>query len=95
MKFACKSRFASVWLAITLALGGTGSASAQAAAAVAPLEVRVVVVTTFEVGADAGDVAGELQDWVERYPLAETIAFPQTSWSPSRPQGEGGRSPST
>ena len=73
----CKLRFASAWLAVTLALCRAGAALAQPAAAAPPLEVRVVVVTTFEVGADTGDGAGELQNWVERYPLAETIAFPQ------------------
>jgi len=41
-----------------------------------PIEVKVVVVTMFEVGADTGDQPGELQYWVERdhldriYPLA-------------------------
>ena len=54
-----------------------GGALAQSAAATAPLEIRVVVVTTFEVGADTGDGAGELQNWVQRYPLAETMGFPQ------------------
>lgn len=40
-----------------------------------PIPVKVVVVTTFEVGADTGDAPGELQHWVERdhldtiYPL--------------------------
>lgn len=41
-----------------------------------PIEVRVVVVTTFEVGKDTGDVPGEFQDWVERFPLTETLPFP-------------------
>jgi purine nucleoside permease len=73
-----RKRFvADVLLALSLCLVGAGAARAQPAAAPAPLEVRVVVVTTFEVGADTGDAAGELQDWVERYPLPETIAFPQ------------------
>src|SRR4051812_34358497 len=31
-----------------------------------PLKVKVVIVTMFEVGADAGDVPGEFQFWVER-----------------------------
>ena len=43
----------------------------------APLPVRVVVVTTFEVGADTGDVAGEFQNWVEQYPLPQVLPFPQ------------------
>ena len=42
-----------------------------------PLEIRTVVVTTFEVGNDTGDVPGEFQNWVERYPLSQTLPFPQ------------------
>ncbi len=47
-----------------------------AAAKPHPIQVKVVVVTMFEVGADTGDQPGELQFWVERdhldriYPLA-------------------------
>jgi purine nucleoside permease len=48
-----------------------------AAEAAAPLQVRVVVVTTFEVGADTGDVPGEFQNWVEHYPLGQILPFPQ------------------
>ena len=44
--------------------------------AAVPREVRVVVVTTFELGADSGDVPGELQNWVEKLPLPETLPFP-------------------
>jgi purine nucleoside permease len=43
----------------------------------APLPIRVVVVTTFEVGRDSGDAKGEFQNWVERYPLPDTLPFPQ------------------
>ncbi|MGD0760468.1 MAG: purine nucleoside permease [Candidatus Sulfotelmatobacter sp.] len=46
-------------------------------AAPAPLEIRVVVVTTFEVGNDTGDEPGEFQNWVEHYPLPEILPFPQ------------------
>jgi purine nucleoside permease len=53
-------------LALALCLGGP--------AAAAPLEVRVVVVTAFEIGADTGDKAGEFQAWAEILP--EKIAFP-------------------
>lgn len=42
-----------------------------------PVEVRVVVVTTFEVGNDTGDEPGEFQNWVEHYPLPEILPFPQ------------------
>lgn len=41
------------------------------------LEIRVVVVTTFEVGNDTGDEPGEFQNWVERYPLPDILPFPQ------------------
>jgi purine nucleoside permease len=46
-------------------------------AAPKPLEIRVVVVTTFEVGSDSGDEPGEFQNWVEHYPLPEILSFPQ------------------
>ena len=51
--------------------------SGGAVAATAPLQIRVVVVTTFEVGNDTGDLPGEFQNWVERYPLPEILPFPQ------------------
>jgi len=41
------------------------------------IPVRVVVVTTFELGNDTGDKPGEFQAWVERFPLPQTIPFPQ------------------
>ncbi len=44
---------------------------------VQPLPVRVVVVTTFELGEDSGDKPGEFQAWVERFPLPVKIDFPQ------------------
>jgi len=47
------------------------------AATAVRLSIRVVVVTTFEVGKDTGDAPGEFQDWVERYPLPAILAFPQ------------------
>ncbi len=49
----------------------------EAQAVQPPIEIRVVVVTTFEVGNDTGDAAGEFQSWVERYPLSENLPFPQ------------------
>jgi purine nucleoside permease len=51
--------------------------STGAIAASGPLQIRVVVVTTFEVGNDTGDAPGEFQNWVERYPLPEILPFPQ------------------
>jgi purine nucleoside permease len=62
------------WAGIILL--GLASACAAAAAS-APLQIRVVVVTTFEVGNDSGDMPGEFQNWVERYPLPEVLPFPQ------------------
>ncbi|NYF80862.1 purine-nucleoside phosphorylase [Granulicella arctica] len=41
-----------------------------------PWPIKVVIVTTFEEGADTGDDAGELQYWVEREHLDETLPFP-------------------
>jgi len=46
-------------------------------AAAAPIPVRVVVVTTFEVGADTGGKPGEFHHWVNRLPLPQTLPFPQ------------------
>lgn len=41
-----------------------------------PKEVRVVVVSLFEIGEDTGDKAGEYQKWVENLPLNEIIPLP-------------------
>jgi purine nucleoside permease len=41
-----------------------------------PWPVKVVIVTTFEPGADTGDVPGEFQFWVEREHLDEVVPFP-------------------
>jgi purine nucleoside permease len=49
---------------------------APAAALAGPIPVKVVVVTAFEIGADTGDMAGELQLWIERYPAAEAVRIP-------------------
>ncbi len=59
------------WFAVLL------FASLATPAFAAPIPIRVVVVTTFEPGNDAGDRPGEFQYWVERLPLPQTIAFPQ------------------
>jgi purine nucleoside permease len=58
---------------LLLALAGSPAVAADVEK---PIEVRVVVVTTFEVGKDTGDIPGEFQHWVERYPLPETLPFP-------------------
>lgn len=48
------------------------------AMAAATIPVKVVVVTTFELGQDRGDKPGEFQAWVERLPLSQEIAAPGT-----------------
>jgi purine nucleoside permease len=62
-------------LGVGIALFLAGPTAAQAAEE-KPIQVRVVVVTTFEVGNDTGDIPGEFQHWVERYPLSQTMPFP-------------------
>jgi purine nucleoside permease len=52
-------------------------AAVPLARAAQPIPIRVVVVTTFEIGQDTGDMPGEFQTWVERYPFTSTIPFPQ------------------
>jgi purine nucleoside permease len=65
--------FIRVLMVLAVATGLGGLASAQAADR---LEVKVVIVTTFEIGADTGDFAGEFQPWVEGWPLMHEIAIP-------------------
>ena len=50
---------------------------ASPALAQPPIEVKVVVVTMFERGADTGDQPGEFQNWVERERLDRVLPFPQ------------------
>jgi len=54
---------------------GPHSVGPAALAAPAPVEVKVVVVTMFEIGADSGDAAGEFQLWHERQKLDEKFSF--------------------
>src|SRR6204780_844990 len=62
------------WLVLCVLLTSLGTARASAEDA-AKLPVRVVVVTTFELGNDTGDTPGEFQAWVERLPLSQTLPF--------------------
>ncbi|HTC75630.1 MAG TPA: hypothetical protein VK684_08650, partial [Edaphobacter sp.] len=41
-----------------------------------PIEIKVVVINMFEVGADTGDAPGEYQYWVEREHLDTVLPFP-------------------
>ncbi|MCX8475754.1 MAG: purine nucleoside permease [Sphingomonas sp.] len=56
------------------AIGLSVVAPAARAAQAAPIEVRLVIVTAFEIGADTGDRAGEFQAWAETMP--EVLPFP-------------------
>jgi len=63
-------------LLVSLAcLGGATCGPAQSAVS-APIPVKVVIVTTFEVGNDTGDKPGEFQFWVEREHLDRVLPFP-------------------
>ena len=50
--------------------------SAVAQAPQKPIEIKVVVINMFEVGADTGDTPGEYQYWVEREHLDTVLPFP-------------------
>ena len=66
-----KIRFLCIAYLCFLALAVTSGAKAQK-----PWPVRAVIVTTFEIGEDTGDAAGEFQFWVEREHLTQVIEFP-------------------
>jgi purine nucleoside permease len=51
-------------------------AAAPASAQPKPWPVKIVIVTTFEVGGDTGDAPGEFQFWVEREHLDSKLPFP-------------------
>jgi purine nucleoside permease len=59
------------WLAL-----GAGVVATCGAEGAKPIEVKVVVVTTFEIGADTGDKPGEFQFWAEREKLDQAVAVP-------------------
>jgi len=64
------------------------SVAAAAQAPARPIAVKVVVVTTFEVGADTGDAPGELQAWVEHDHLDTIYPFPD-GYHPLRMNSDG------
>jgi purine nucleoside permease len=63
---------AGIWCA---AAGIAGGGACAEAATGKPIEVKVVVVTMFEIGADAGDKAGEFQLWKARQKLDTRLPF--------------------
>lgn len=46
------------------------------AARAEPIRPKVIILTTFEAGADTGDAPGELQYWIEREHLTKSIEIP-------------------
>ena len=54
------------------------TAASQLEAEAKPIQVRVVLVTMFEIGADEGDAAGEFQLWKTRRNLNERFPFPHS-----------------
>src|SRR6202050_4494871 len=63
------------WLVLCVLVASLGIARVRAGGA-GKLTVRVVIVTTFEIGNDTGDTPGEFQAWVERLPLPQILPFP-------------------
>lgn len=62
--------------ALLAALIALIAAPAWAAPAKKPIEVRVVIVTTWEAFKDGKDLGGELHAWQERWPLKTALPFP-------------------
>lgn len=74
-----KGAGAALMLAAFSILAGPAAAAPRAPApaartAPAPIEIRMVIVTAFEIGKDTGDMPGELQAWADEIPL--TLPFP-------------------
>ncbi|HUB29130.1 MAG TPA: purine nucleoside permease [Terracidiphilus sp.] len=69
-------------LALLMAYAAIGHAKSK------PIPVKVVVVTMFEVGEDAGDQPGELQYWVERDHLDRVYPLP-AGYHAARMNAEG------
>lgn len=67
--------FNAAWRTLAVACLVSCGGAALAARAPTPIEVRVVVVTAFEIGADTGDKAGEFQAWAQEMP--QKLPFPQ------------------
>lgn len=61
---------------LALAAAPVQAASAEAPVPEAPIEVRVVVVTTWEVIRDGKDLRGELYAWSRQWPFKTQMPFP-------------------
>ncbi len=62
-------------LQLTLCAACLGLAGFARATDTKPIEIKVVVVSMFEIGADTGDLAGEFQLWHDRQRLTQRFAF--------------------
>lgn len=58
-----------------LAIASAFFSPAALPADVAPIEIKVVVAAMFEIGEVRGDAPGELQYWIERLPLDQSLPF--------------------
>jgi purine nucleoside permease len=63
------------WVVPVLLCVLSGCVTVPSATSPKPVEVKVVVVTMFEIGADSGDAAGEFQLWHERQKLDVRYPF--------------------
>jgi len=64
--------FPGLWALWALSLAQLAPAQSSVAP---PIEIKVVVVSMFEIGADTGDMAGEFQLWHDRQQLTQRFAF--------------------
>lgn len=78
MTCSCGDRMRAHPLPISLPALALAAAALLAARGLAaePVRPKVLILTTFEIGADTGDKPGELQYWVEREHLTGTLEVP-------------------
>jgi len=74
--FAPFRRLLILTLAFCSAVLSMVPATLEAAPAAKPIEVRVVIVTTWEVIKNGKDISGELHNWRTKWPLTTQIPFP-------------------
>lgn len=69
---ARRSRAGHLFWALALLALGASAAPAWAA----PIPIKVVILTTFEIGKDTGDAPGEFQTFAQRMPLTQIMVVP-------------------
>lgn len=69
-----KSSFSTILIAFCIVLSVSLSICSSAFAK--PIEVKMVVITMFEIGEDSGDRPGEFQLWKEQFQLNQEFEFP-------------------